>query len=71
MLVTNCDFHVGHMIPDVYTGLTVTETDNHQSKVSLMDIIDNWVNAKGATRAIDDPAIDNPACPEHTHPYMD
>ena len=61
----NCAFHVGTAIPEVYTDLAVSVLGGGGETISLMEIIDNWVNGKGSTRAMDDPTIDNPTCPQH------
>merc|ERR1712130_657058 len=61
----NCAFHVGTAIPEVYTDLAVSVLGEENTTISLMEIIDNWVNGKGSSRAMDDPTIDNPTCPEH------
>ena len=61
----NCAFHVGTAIPEVYTDLAVSVLGEDDATISLMEIIDNWVNDKGTSRAMDDPTIDNPTCPQH------
>ena len=61
----NCAFHVGTAIPEVYTDLMVSVLGEEDAKIGLMEIIDNWVNDKGSSRAMDDPTIDNPTCPQH------
>jgi len=61
----NCAFHVGTAIPEVYTDLAVSVLGDADAKITLMEIIDNWVNNKGTSRAMDDPTIDNPTCPQH------
>jgi len=61
----NCAFHVGTAIPEVYTDLMVSVLGEGDAKIGLMEIIDNWVNDKGSSRAMDDPTIDNPTCPQH------
>merc|ERR1711963_1331672 len=61
----NCAFHVGTAIPEVCTDLAVSVLGEADAKITLMEIIDNWVNNKGTSRAMDDPTIDNPTCPQH------
>merc|ERR1712088_895839 len=61
----NCAFHVGTAIPEVYTDLAVSVLGDANAKITLMEIIDNWVNNRGTSRAMDDPTVDNPTCPQH------
>jgi len=62
IFLANCPFHVGTQDQEVYQEMGVTLVDDQDSRITLSNILYNWVNSDGFTTAIDHPEMENPAC---------
>ena len=68
MYVVNCPFHVAVVFPNSYTEMEVPVLDGGDGdggeKMSLKDLLANFVKGTKPFQAIDDMTAKNPLCEE-------
>ena len=66
MYVVNCPFHVAVVFPNSYTEMEVSLLDGGAAgeKMSLRDLLANFVKGTKPFQAIDDMTAQNPKCEE-------
>ena len=62
IFLANCPFHVATQTGNIYEEMGVTMVDQQNTRITLANILYNWLNKAELFTAIDHPETENPAC---------